>query len=127
MCIRDRDMEEHIKKYLDTVSSVVKGEPHQQLLTTFLGKMIDLYTVMAYHFADAMACLLYTSVKEVSQLIHTNQAYVYSLIKAGLLPALKLGSYKIRKETLERFLAEYEGKDLTNPCLLYTSCGKIRY
>ncbi len=49
------DMEEHIKKYLDTVSSVVKGEPHQQLLTTFLGKMIDLYTVMAYHFADAMA------------------------------------------------------------------------
>jgi len=41
-----RDMEEHIKKCLDTVSSVVKGEPHQQLLTTFLGKMIDLYTVM---------------------------------------------------------------------------------
>lgn len=50
-----KDMEEHIKKYLDTVSSVVKGEPHQQLLTTFLGKMIDLYTVMTYHFADAMA------------------------------------------------------------------------
>ena len=48
-------MEEHIKNYLDTVSSVVKGEPHQQLLTTFLGKMIDLYTVMTYHFADAMA------------------------------------------------------------------------
>ena len=50
-----RDIEEHIKKYLDTVSSAVKGEPHQQLLTTFLGKMIDLYTVMTYHFADAMA------------------------------------------------------------------------
>jgi len=50
-----RDMEEHIKKYLDTVSSTVKGEPHQQLLTTFLGKMIDLYTVMTYHFSDAMA------------------------------------------------------------------------
>ena len=50
-----KDMEEHIKNYLDTVSSVVKGEPHQQLLTTFLGKMIDLYTVMTYHFADAMA------------------------------------------------------------------------
>lgn len=50
-----RDLEEHIKKYLDTVSSVVKDEPHQQLLTTFLGKMIDLHTVMACHFADAMA------------------------------------------------------------------------
>ena len=49
-----KDMEEHIKKYLDTVSSIVKGEPHQQLLTTFLGKMIDLYTVMVHHFSDAM-------------------------------------------------------------------------
>ena len=49
-----KDMEEHIKNYLDTVSSVVKGEPHQQLLTTFLGKMIDLYTVMVHHFSDAM-------------------------------------------------------------------------
>ena len=37
-----RDIEAHIAKYLDSVS-VVQGEPHQQLLTTFLGKMIDLY------------------------------------------------------------------------------------
>jgi len=58
--------------------------------------------------------LVYT-VKEVSELIHTNPAYVYSLIKAGLLPALKLGSYKVRKDTLNRFLEEFEGKDLTNP------------
>lgn len=41
-----KDIEEHIKKYLDTVSSTVSGEPHQQLLTTFLGKMIDLYSVL---------------------------------------------------------------------------------
>ena len=44
-----RDIEEHIKKYLDTVSHTVKGEPRQQLLTTFLGKMVDLYTVMTYY------------------------------------------------------------------------------
>ncbi|MCI6467870.1 MAG: helix-turn-helix domain-containing protein [Faecalicatena sp.] len=49
-----KDIEQHIRKYLDTVSSTVKGEPHQQLLTTFLGKMVDLYTVMTYYFADAM-------------------------------------------------------------------------
>lgn len=49
-----RDIEEHIRKYLDTVSYTVKGEPRQQLLTTFLGKMVDLYTVMTYYFADAM-------------------------------------------------------------------------
>ena len=35
-----KDIEQHIKKYLDTVSSTVKGEPHQQMLTTFLGKII---------------------------------------------------------------------------------------
>ena len=58
--------------------------------------------------------ILYT-VKEVSELIHTNQAYVYSLIKVGLLPVLKLGSYKIRRESLNKFLADFEGKDLTNP------------
>ena len=58
--------------------------------------------------------VLYT-VKEVSQLIHTNHAYVYSLIKAGLLPVLKLGSYKIRKEALIRFLEDNEGKNLTDP------------
>ena len=50
-----KDIEQHIRKYLETVSSTVKGEPHQQLLTTFLGKMVDLYTVMTYYFADAMA------------------------------------------------------------------------
>ena len=50
-----KDIEKHIKKYLDTVSSTVKGEPHQQLLTSFLGKLIDLYSVLCHHFADAMA------------------------------------------------------------------------
>ena len=58
--------------------------------------------------------ILYT-VKEVSELIHTNPTYVYNLIKAGLLPVLKLGSYKVRRESLNKFLADYEGKDLTDP------------
>ena len=58
--------------------------------------------------------ILYT-VKEVSEIMHTNQAFVYSLIKAKLLPVLKLGSYKIRREALFRFFEENEGKDLTNP------------
>ncbi len=31
----------------------------------------------------------------IPQLIHTNQAYVYSLIKVDLLPVLKLESYKV--------------------------------
>ena len=39
---------------------------------------------------------IYT-VKEVSQMLHTNPAFVYRLIKLGLLPALKLGSIRARK------------------------------
>lgn len=58
--------------------------------------------------------MLYT-VKEVSQILHTNPSYVYQLINSGLLPVLKLGSYKVRHETLIKFLSEYEGYDLTNP------------
>jgi len=58
--------------------------------------------------------VLYT-VSEVSKLIKTNPAYVYELIKAGHLPVLKLGSMKIRKVTLDRFLEKNEGNDLTNP------------
>ena len=58
--------------------------------------------------------ILYT-VKEVAGLIHTNVGYVYTLIKLGMLPALKLGSYKIRKSALDDFLLRSEGLDLTDP------------
>lgn len=55
------------------------------------------------------------TVKEVSVLLHTNVNYVYKLINAGILPAIKLGAYKVRKEALTKFLEENEGKDLSNP------------
>jgi excisionase family DNA binding protein len=58
--------------------------------------------------------MVYT-VTEASKIIKTNPTYVYELIKAGLIPVLKLGSYKIRKDTLIDFLIKYEGKDLSNP------------
>lgn len=58
--------------------------------------------------------IIYT-VKEVAEIIHTNPTYVYSLIKAGLLPALKLGSYKVKKSSLLNFLNDNEGNDLTDP------------
>lgn len=50
---------------------------------------------------------LYT-VKEVSQILHTNTSFVYKLINEGHLPALKLGSIKIRRVSLEKFLDELE-------------------
>jgi len=58
--------------------------------------------------------LLYT-VKEVSQLLKCNVDMVHKLRKAGLLPFMKLGQYKIRKEALDEFLKQYEGYDVTNP------------
>lgn len=60
-----------------------------------------------------MEQMLYT-VSETSKILKTNSSYVYSLIKLGILPAIKLGSYKIRKSTIENFLQQYENKDLTD-------------
>ena len=55
------------------------------------------------------------SVKEVSQLLHTNAALIYRFIELGLLPAIKLGSLRVRKQALDQFLVDYEGLDLSNP------------
>ena len=70
--------------------------------------------------------ILYT-VTEVATLLKTNPAYVYKIINLGLLPVLKLGRYKVRKESLLNFLKEYEGKDLTEPeniCDIVIDVGK---
>lgn len=60
-----------------------------------------------------MEDVLYT-VKETAKLLKTNTNYIYDLINKGLLPALKLGSLKIRRSALLGFLSEYEGQDLTD-------------
>ena len=39
---------------------------------------------------------------------------IYELIRKGYLPAIKLGSLKVLKTTLERFLIQNEGKDLSD-------------
>jgi excisionase family DNA binding protein len=63
---------------------------------------------------DKMTEVLYT-VKEVSELLKCNVDMVHKLRKAGLLPFLKIGCYKVRKQALDEFLTTYEGKDLTDP------------
>lgn len=64
--------------------------------------------------SQQMPDVLYT-VKEVAELLKTNVDYVHKLRKAGVLPFLKIGQYKVRKQALELFLERYEGKDLTDP------------
>lgn len=63
---------------------------------------------------DVKDNLLYT-VKEVANILKTNVDYVHRLRKAKLLPFLKLGQYKVLRESLITFLNKYEGKDLTDP------------
>lgn len=57
--------------------------------------------------------LIYT-VKQVATILHTSPNYIYSLIEKGYLPAVKLGSIKILKSSLENFLIVNEGNDLSN-------------
>ena len=54
------------------------------------------------------------SAHEVAKLIHSSPNYVYKLIEKGYLPAIKLGSVKILKSTLIKFLIENEGNDLSD-------------
>lgn len=56
---------------------------------------------------------IYT-VQEVAKMLHSSPNYIYSLIEKGYLPAIKLGSIKILKSTLEKFLKENEGNDLSD-------------
>ncbi|WP_307745901.1 helix-turn-helix domain-containing protein [uncultured Phascolarctobacterium sp.] len=55
------------------------------------------------------------TVADVAKILKCNKNYVYKLHNAGLLPLIKLGSYKCRAETLDEFLKAYEGMDLTDP------------
>lgn len=57
--------------------------------------------------------LIYT-VKEVATILHSSPNYIYELINKGYLPAIKLGSVKILKSSLEKFLYSNEGKDLSD-------------
>jgi excisionase family DNA binding protein len=61
-----------------------------------------------------MEDVLYT-VSETAKLLKCNTNYVYTLINTGLLPALKLGSMKVTRSSLLKFLEQYTGKDLTDP------------
>lgn len=57
--------------------------------------------------------LIYT-VQEVAKILHSSPNYIYQLIYKNYLPAIKLGSIKILKSSLEKFLFINEGNDLSN-------------
>ena len=57
---------------------------------------------------------LYT-VSEVAEILKSNTNYVYKLMNAGLLKYLVIGRRKVRESTLNKFIAEFEGYDITDP------------
>lgn len=63
---------------------------------------------------DFMEKMLYT-IAEAAEVLMCNPGTVYKLRNAGLLPFLKLGRLKCRREALEDFLKKYEGYDITDP------------
>lgn len=54
------------------------------------------------------------SVREVAKILRTNVDYVYRLKNSGLLKFMKIGSLKVRRSELDRFIRECEGYDLTD-------------
>lgn len=57
--------------------------------------------------------MLYT-IQDVAKALKVSRSKVYELKRKGLLPFMKLGAWKCRREALEKFLREYEGYDLTD-------------
>lgn len=57
--------------------------------------------------------MVYT-VYEVSKILGVNRNSVYNLINAGILKTLKLGRQKITNNSLQEFLNNYDGYDLTD-------------
>lgn len=54
------------------------------------------------------------SVSEAAARLKTNRNFVYKLIDKGLLRCLIIGSKKIRNTEINRFLNEFDGKDLSD-------------
>lgn len=75
----------------------------------------DRYATQPIHNKINIGDNMLFTVAEVAVILKTNVDYVHKLRKARLLPFIKLGSFKVRKEALEAFLQKYEGKDLTEP------------
>ncbi|NRT77901.1 helix-turn-helix domain-containing protein [Clostridium beijerinckii] len=60
-----------------------------------------------------MEPVLYT-VSEAAELLKINRNSVYDLLKKNVIRGLKLGSLKITRAELMKFLEESNGKDLSN-------------
>lgn len=54
------------------------------------------------------------TVSETAKILKTNRNFIYDLFKHGLLQPLKIGSLKVRKKEILRFMEQYQGKDISD-------------
>jgi len=54
------------------------------------------------------------TVKEVAKILRVNPRAVYGLINSGDLPHLNLGSKKVRRTSLDKFIEEQERQTMEN-------------
>lgn len=67
------------------------------------------------------------SVKEVCDVLRMDKNRVYSLIKSGVLPAIKSGSYRVSESAIDNFISSNTGKDVTDPYNItdiHSACAK---
>lgn len=55
------------------------------------------------------------NVKQAAEVMSVRPGCIYLLIKKGVLPALRIEGYKVRRSTLLDFAEKYEGYDFSNP------------
>ncbi len=68
-----------------------------------------------HYYTNESNCDELFTTAEIAKLLKCNKNYVGDLLKSGLLPYLQLGSRKVRRSALEKFMKDYEGWDLTDP------------
>lgn len=55
------------------------------------------------------------TVRQVADLLKTNNDYVYMLRDSGALPFCKMGHYKCRRSAVEEFMRKADGMDYSFP------------
>ena len=66
-----------------------------------------------YNQKNTKEKLLY-SVPEFAKLLGIGETLASAIVNSGLIQYLNLGGRKIRRESVEKFLDEYDGYDLSN-------------
>ena len=103
------------EKAKEDIKKVIENSTNENLNQIFNSKPEFFYKVERIQVGvKNMEDNILYSVHDVAKMLHSSPNYIYKLIDKGYLPAIKLGSIKILKSTLIKFLIDNEGNDLSN-------------